>query len=74
MFRLSSLGRHQIVSHYRGKYTIYGIIRYVTIKIIMTERDLFLSIKVSNNIFSYFVNIEQRENYKICYKNLTNVF
>ena len=30
--------------------------------------------KASNNIFFFFVNIEQCENYKICYKNVTNVF
>jgi len=50
MFRLSSRGHHQVVSHYRGKYTIYGMIRYVTIKIIMIQRDLVLSIKASNNV------------------------
>jgi len=40
MFRLSSLGHHQAVSHYRGNYTIYGMIKYVNIKIIMIQRDL----------------------------------
>ena len=43
IIRLSSLGHHQVVSHYRGKYTIYGMIKYVNIKIIMIQRDLFES-------------------------------
>jgi len=42
------------------------MIQYVNIKIIMIQRDLVLSIKASKNIFFYFVNIEQCENYKIC--------
>jgi len=53
MFRLSSLGHHQAVSHYRGNYTIYGMIQYVNIKIIMIQRELVLSIKASNNIFFF---------------------
>ena len=40
MFRLSSLGHHQVVSLYRGHYTAYGMIQYVNIKIIMIQRDV----------------------------------
>ena len=67
MFRLSSPGHHQALSHYRGNYTIYGTIRYVTIQIIIIiiiiiKRDLVLSIKDSANIFFLFVNMEQMFN------------
>jgi len=53
MFRLSSLGHRQVVSHYRGNYTIYEMILYVNIKIIMIQRDLVLSIKAFNNMFFF---------------------
>ena len=67
MFRLSSPGHHQALSHYRGNCTIYGTIRYVTIQIIIIiiiiiKRDLVLSIKDSANIFFLFVNMEQMFN------------
>ena len=48
MFRLPLLGHYQVVSHDGGNYTIHGMIKYVTMKIIMIQRDLVLSIKVSN--------------------------
>ena len=53
MFRLSSLGHHQVVSNYRGNYTIYGMMQYLNIKIIMIHRDLVLSIKASKNVFFF---------------------
>jgi hypothetical protein len=50
MFRLSSIGHHQIVSIYGENYKIYGIIKYVNIKISMIKWDLVLSIKASNSM------------------------
>jgi len=38
MFRLSSLGHHQVVSLYRGNYTMYDMMQYV--KFIIVQRDL----------------------------------
>ena len=53
MFRLSSLGHHQVVSHYRGNYTVYVMKQYVNIIIIMIQRELVLSIKASNIVFFF---------------------
>jgi len=41
MFRLSSPDHHQVVSLYRGNYTMHDMMQYVNIKINMIERDLF---------------------------------
>jgi len=38
MFRLSSLGHHQVVSLYRGNYTMCNMIQYV--KFIIIQRHL----------------------------------
>jgi hypothetical protein len=64
MFRLSSLGHHHVVSHYRGNYTIYGMIQYVNIKIIITERDLVLS----DNIFFFLSTLNNVEIIKFVIK------
>jgi len=54
MFRLSSLSYHQVVSLYRGNYTIYGMIKYVNIKIIMTRDLVFLNlINTQTNAFNF---------------------
>jgi len=45
LFRLSSLGHHQVVNLYRGNYTIYGMVQYVKLFLLFDEIS-FLSIKV----------------------------
>jgi len=55
MFRLSSLGHRQVVSHYRGNYKIYGMIKYVNIKIIIIQRDLVLSRWIIIVMFTYCI-------------------
>ena len=40
-FRLSSLGHHQVVSIYRGSYTIYGMIHYVNLNYYDSTRSHF---------------------------------
>jgi len=48
MFRLSSVGHHQVVSFYLGNYTMYDMIQYV--KFIIIPRDFVF---IYNNIFSF---------------------
>jgi len=47
------------------KYTIYGMKQYVTIKIIMIQRDLVLSIKVSNTALVF----HQAQTYTLHYRS-----
>jgi len=52
IFRLSSLGHHQVVSLYRGNYTMHDTIQYVKfiIIIIIIQRDLVFA---NNSILSF---------------------
>jgi len=52
MFRLSSLGHHQVVSLYRGNYTMYGMIQYVEL-LLFNETSLN-----DNKALSYKFHIE----------------
>ena len=54
MFRIPSLGHHQAVSLYRGNYTIYGMIKYVNIKIIIII-IIIIILMFKNCIIPYIV-------------------